>query len=688
MKRGNMEANNKTETFWKRKSKIKFSMRTILISTLLIQILAVTTVISYLFLISSSKSIKSLVNDSIEERDNRIQEQISNYFNPPVEIAGIVSSLFTDKIIDHKNQGKLINQFKSLVKNRESINSVYFGNPNGGLANAGRDKKHNSLYVIYTEDFKKGALNKYALNEQGEQEELIVSVPEFDARTRPWYKQAVEGDDIVWSQVYSIATGDDLGITASKAVRDGKELLGVIGVDLFLSDISVFLSSLSTVGSTFIIDDSGQLIASSEQNELFRLDDTNNTMTRVNARESESEVIRNISTHIRNEYHDFANVKKESIFPIKHNWEKYLIHVTPFKVTDTHNWLIVICVPEDYFMTQVKANRKAAQAYIFYALLLSFLVAILLAKVISQPITNLNARIKNFSLSNKIGDPESSFIKEIDELAQESYKMKKTIQSVIDSLKQEVAHRKQTEEELFVAKEKAEESNRLKTSFLANMSHELRTPLSGILGFSEILYSQCNDPDHQEMVGIINQSGNRLLTTLNLILDLSRIEANKHDIILSTFELNEVLNQIVELFKPLATKKGIELLLESDPAIMNINSDRIMIEHIVNELVNNAIKYSEKGCISIITKKDNEFVLIEVRDNGIGIQKNRLEIIFEAFRQGSEGFGRTFDGSGLGLTICRKYARLLGGDITVQSEYGDGSTFTVRLPLEPVDVQK
>jgi signal transduction histidine kinase/ActR/RegA family two-component response regulator len=662
--------------------KYRFSIRSILLFALLVPILTVSIAISYLSYHNSSKSVRSLVDKSMKDVDSRIQEQIRAYFRPPVEIDRIVENLFVNGIIDHKDQNKLINQFKTLVKNRESVNSIYFGNTKGGLANAGRDKKTGEYYIIYTDQFEKGPFNKYRLDENDHISELLVRVPFFDGTQRPWYQSALESNDVVWSDAYLMTTGDDLGVTASKAVRNShNELLGVVGVDLFLSDISNFLADIKVAGSTFIIEDSGFLVASSENCRLFTVNDKNKIGARLNALDSDCEKIKKITSEVKHQYPDFKSIDQNVVLQFKDKGEKSIIHVTPFKVTQEHSWLIITSVPEKLFMAEIIKNNRINNIYIFTAMLLSIILALILAKLISNPILLLASKIMNISKGEWQSQRIPSFIKEIDDLAVGIYEMKVTIQSIIEELKSEIVIRQKTEDELLHAKEKAEESNRLKTNFLANMSHELRTPLSGILGFSELLSATCNEPANHEMVSMISQSGDRLLKTLNLILDLSRVEANNQEIELKTIDLNEHILQAVRLFQPVAFQKNLELSFEPADSIRFIKSDPNMIEHITYELVNNAIKYSNTGRILITAKLKSDFyVLIQVQDSGIGIPIDKQDIIFDAFRQVSEGWNRTFDGPGLGLTICKKYANLLGGDISVESSPEKGSIFTVTLP--------
>lgn len=248
----------------------------------------------------------------------------------------------------------------------------------------------------------------------------------------------------------------------------------------------------------------------------------------------------------------------------------------------------------------------------------------------------------------------------------------------------DITDKKEIERELIRAKEEAEHVNRLKSAFLANMSHELRTPMNGILGFSEILLSMLDNSETKEMARTIHSSGKRLLKTLNLILDLSRVEANKQDIKLKPVELNGFLEKLVRLFEPLAMRKQLALIFVPYSHEISLLTDSSLLEHVVNDLINNAIKFTHAGSVTIRLEvnplDENCCVLIKVTDTGIGIPKHKQQFIFDSFRQASEGYERSYEGTGLGLTISRQYVDLLGGDISLLSEPGLGSEFSVSFP--------
>lgn len=249
-----------------------------------------------------------------------------------------------------------------------------------------------------------------------------------------------------------------------------------------------------------------------------------------------------------------------------------------------------------------------------------------------------------------------------------------------------ITERKIAEQKILEAKEKAEEANRLKSTFLLNMSHELRTPLVGILGFAEVLSYELENEEHKKMVETIYESGRRLLETLSLILNLSKVESGKEEVNISEFNVNSICSEVANLFTAQAKKKNLSMILDFKFSELVIKSDERLVRDVINNLVSNAIKFTNEGGITISTfitnYKDKSFIAIEVSDTGIGIPEDKLEIIFEEFRQVSEGMNRSFEGTGLGLALAKKIMLLLGGEITVQSKLGVGSKFTVFFPSE------
>jgi len=288
---------------------------------------------------------------------------------------------------------------------------------------------------------------------------------------------------------------------------------------------------------------------------------------------------------------------------------------------------------------------------------------------------------KNIRLREKV---ENSLRLNEMELTKHKNHLEKLVRDRTKKLEIEILEHKETEEALLSAIERTEIANNAKTVFLANMSHELRTPLVGILGYSDLLTTIVEDDDAKEMAEGINRTGNRLLNTLSLILDLARIESDKFEIEISQVDVSKELNETYMNFRGIAKKKNLKLTLDLHTDHFTHSTDLSMLKVILDNLVNNAIKFTKKGEINIVSDIDyvngEHNLIIKVIDSGVGIRKKDIPLIFEEFKQLSEGLTKDFQGSGLGLSITKKFVNLLGGEISVKSEPGIGSTFTICFP--------
>lgn len=238
--------------------------------------------------------------------------------------------------------------------------------------------------------------------------------------------------------------------------------------------------------------------------------------------------------------------------------------------------------------------------------------------------------------------------------------------------------------ELEVQKDQLSEANRLKTSFLSNMSHELRTPLNSVIALSSVLNKRLVNqiPDEEySYLEIIERNGRNLLKMINDILDIARIESGREEFEITEFRICNCINEVAEMVRPQAVAKKIGLNPASGDCQTKITGDADKVQHILQNLIGNAVKFTEEGSVDIFVKKLEDTVEICIADTGIGIEADQLQYIFNEFRQVDSGNTRRYEGTGLGLAIAQKYATLLGGDISVESSLGRGSKFTLTLPL-------
>ena len=250
-----------------------------------------------------------------------------------------------------------------------------------------------------------------------------------------------------------------------------------------------------------------------------------------------------------------------------------------------------------------------------------------------------------------------------------------------------ILEREKVENELQHAKEISENANKTKNNFLANMSHELRTPLNAIIGYSELLKEEAEEDgytQYQKDLEKIYDSGSSLLTLINGILDISKIEADKMEVFYDPINIIEVLSDVASTLQPSIRENKNKLITDYADNFGTFETDHGKLRQILLNLIGNANKFTHGGKIyvsgRIETKNENETLIIDIRDTGIGIEAKNISKLFNDFTQVDQSRNRKFQGTGLGLAISQRFCKLLGGEITVKSTPGKGSTFTIHLP--------
>ena len=239
-------------------------------------------------------------------------------------------------------------------------------------------------------------------------------------------------------------------------------------------------------------------------------------------------------------------------------------------------------------------------------------------------------------------------------------------------------------EELKILRVKAQNASKAKSDFLANMSHELRTPLNAIIGYSEMLMEEAEDDEldtYAEDLNKINSSGEHLLTLINDILDLSKIEAGKMEMHIEEFEFEKHLSQIEATAKPLVEKNGNEFVIEKSDDIEKLTNDQTKLRQILFNMISNAAKFTKKGTVTLGITKYDEKVRFAVTDTGIGMNAEQLGKVFEEFTQAESSTSKDYGGTGLGLPISKKMTEMMGGVMEVESEEGRGTTFSITIPI-------
>jgi signal transduction histidine kinase/ligand-binding sensor domain-containing protein len=327
---------------------------------------------------------------------------------------------------------------------------------------------------------------------------------------------------------------------------------------------------------------------------------------------------------------------------------------------------------EDAAAVQFRLRPYFHQTPLFFVLCA---VLILICILLLYRVRVANLRRRSIELQNLVDRQTHELRHRQEQLEQLNANLEDEVRRQIDVI---MVERKRYEQELITARDRAEESARLKSTILNNMSHEIRTPITSILGYSEILAEEVGE-EHQEFVDYINSNGKRLLSTLNGILDLSRFERDELEFDLRPTDVAAVVVRVAEQMSPAARRKGLSLDVRMDDAVRPAVADEAALDRILMNLLANAIKFTDTGEVVVSVGETDDGIAIEVRDTGIGIGEDFMPHLFEEFKQESSGLARSHEGSGLGLSITRRLVEGMDARIDVESEAGAGSVFTVVL---------
>jgi signal transduction histidine kinase/DNA-binding NarL/FixJ family response regulator len=656
----------------------------VLVVPFILQIFGAVGLVGYLSFKNGEKAVQDLASQLM----NRTSSQVNQHLDSSLAIPHQVSQINADALrlgVFNGRDRKAIGRYFWHQMQAYDLTYIALSLPTGEATGAARyDGKTVTIddAVPQTPAVPKN-ITTYATDDQGNPTQSLNTAP-WNTVNEPNYTEPVKAGKPVWVRIYTfydphyppyIAAG------ASHPVYDrNNKLLGVVGADIHLLKLSDYLRSLdvSRTGQVFVLERNGMLVANSAAEQPFTV--TNNEIKRLKATESSNPIVQSLAQQIQQRIPNLNTITQPQELRLKFKEETYYVRLSPWRDRYGLNWVIVASVPGNSFMAQINANTRSTILLCVGSLIVATGIGIFTSRWIARPIFRLNQASQAMAAGDLQQTITQGNIQEFNQLSDSFNHMAGKLDDSFTALEDRVTERTA---ELQQAKELAEAASRTKSEFLANMNHELRTPLNGILGYAQILQRDPLMNDKQQKgLNVVNQCASHLLTLINDILDLSKLEAQKMELYPQDFHFANFLSSTADICRLKAEQKGVTFNYQPGANLpIAVHADDKRLRQVLLNLLSNATKFTDTGTVSFrIELLESGRLRFRVKDSGIGIAPDKLTTIFLPFEQAGKR-DRNAEGTGLGLAISQQIIEKMGSTIQVESMLGEGSSFWFELDL-------
>jgi len=505
--------------------------------------------------------------------------------------------------------------------------------------------------------------------------------PEWDWWHLP--RKALTG---VWTEPYFDEGGGNIYMTTFSApfFREGR-FIGVATIDIPLEPLKQLISSLQgEQGQRFLLLSAQQRILYSDNADYIG--------------RPVKDVIQELNRPDIEAAFEQASISGDTHMLQLAGWQSTQTQWISSAMIKSGGWMLLSIQDEQRALAFLNQQKRRAIAVLGSVFIVSILAAWLLLVWVTRPLSNLSQAVEEIGKGNmdihikrqsedEIGDLAASFADMVRQLLSRETALRELNENLEKRVEERTIELKSLQLGMEQARDAADDANQAKSAFLANMSHELRTPMNAILGYSEMLMEEAEDLQQEDLIPDlkkIHQSGTHLLALINDVLDLSKIESGKMEAFAEQIDLDILIDEVCATTHPLLEKNKNSLAIERDKDIGVACQDIIKLRQTLFNLLSNAAKFTHEGTITLyfdrIQQSGEDWLSFAVNDTGIGIAPDKLEHVFEEFIQADDSTTRDYGGTGLGLAISKRFCKLLGGDLSVQSELGEGSTFTILIP--------